>query len=159
MLEAQRLSKVSVKAAEFTAYLSTRTVYQDKIHLFFSLFWGGFGHTGKWIQENIIFMQFCFKLSKKIEKLLKEQPNTPPCEMHTDWPSAINLVRSESACVFCTTLLVGIQNAAATNKKNKTKKNLACIREIQVHKLWTIVYSQKGLTAMEQLNHLLLILP
>ena len=59
---------------EFTAYLSTQTVYQYKIHLFFSLFWGGFGHTGKWIQENIIFMQFCFKLRKKIEKLLKEQP-------------------------------------------------------------------------------------
>ena len=70
---------------EFTAYLSTQTVYQYKIHLFFSLLLlllfffggggeGGFGHTGKWIQENIIFMQFCFKLSKKIEKLLKEQP-------------------------------------------------------------------------------------
>ena len=42
--------------------------------------------------------------------------------MHTDWPSAINLVRSESACVFCTTLLVGIQNAAATSKKKKKKK-------------------------------------
>ena len=31
---------------------------------------GRYGHTGKWIQENIIFMRFCccFKLSKKIEK-------------------------------------------------------------------------------------------
>ena len=28
------------------------------------------------------------------------------------------------------------------------KKQKACIREIQVHKLWTKVYSQKGLTAM-----------
>ena len=29
----------------------------------------------KWMQENIIFMRFCccFKLSKKIEKLLNEQ--------------------------------------------------------------------------------------
>ena len=27
------------------------------------------------------------------------------------------------------------------------KKQEACIREIQVHKLWTKVYSQKGLTA------------
>ena len=40
---------------------------------------------------------------------------------------------------------VGIQNAAATSKKLKTS---ACIREIQVHRLWTKVYSQKGLTAM-----------
>ena len=40
---------------------------------------GRYGHTGKWIQENIVFMRFCFcfKLSKKTEK------------MHTDWPSAI----------------------------------------------------------------------
>ena len=30
----------------------------------------------------------------------------------------------------------------------KKQKNLACIREIQVHKLWTKVYSQMGLTAM-----------
>ena len=30
----------------------------------------------------------------------------------------------------------------------KKQKTLACIREIQVHKLWTKVYSQKGLTAM-----------
>ena len=42
-------------------------------------------------------------------------------------------------------MLVGIQNAAATSKKTK---NPACIREIQVRKLGTKVYSQKGLTAM-----------
>ena len=37
---------------------------------------GGYGHTGKWIQENVIFMRFCccFKLSKKIEKLSNQQP-------------------------------------------------------------------------------------
>ena len=31
----------------------------------------GYGHIGKWIQENKILMRFChcFKLSKKIEKL------------------------------------------------------------------------------------------
>ena len=36
---------------------------------------GGYGHIGKWIQENIIFMRFCccFKQSKKIEKLSNEQ--------------------------------------------------------------------------------------
>ena len=42
-------------------------------------------------------------------------------------------------------VLVGIQNAAATSEKQKTP---ASIREIQVHQLWTTVYSQKGLTAM-----------
>ena len=40
---------------------------------------------------------------------------------------------------------VGIHNAAATSEKEKT---LASIREIQVHKHWTKLYSQKGLTAM-----------
>ena len=30
----------------------------------------------------------------------------------------------------------------------KKQKTPACIREIQVHKLWTNVYSQQGLTAM-----------
>ena len=37
---------------------------------------GGYGHTGKWIQENTIFMRFCccFKLSKNTEKLLNKQP-------------------------------------------------------------------------------------
>ena len=30
----------------------------------------------------------------------------------------------------------------------KKQKTLACLREIQVHKLWTKVYSRKGLTAM-----------
>ena len=48
--------------------LPVNPVYQYKIiknHSF-----GGYGHTGKWIQENIIFMRFCccFKLSKKTEK-------------------------------------------------------------------------------------------
>ena len=57
------------------AYLSTHTVYQYKI-LFFLHYFGGYGRTGKWIQENIIFMRFCccFKLSKMIEKLSNEQP-------------------------------------------------------------------------------------
>ena len=41
---------------------------------FFSIILGGYGHIGKWIQENIIFMRFCcFKLSKKFEKLSNEQ--------------------------------------------------------------------------------------
>jgi len=42
---------------------------------------------------------------------------------------------------------IGIQNAAATSR-NKNMKKRREIREIQVHKLWTKVYAQKGLTAM-----------
>ena len=34
----------------------------------------------------------------------------------------------------------------------KKQKAPACIREIQVHKFWTKVYSQKGLTAMDNGN-------
>ena len=45
-------------------YLSTRTVYQHKIQFF--RYFGGYGHTGKWIQKNIIFMRLCccFKQQK-----------------------------------------------------------------------------------------------
>ena len=35
----------------------------------------------------------------------------------------------------------------------KKQKTLACIREIQVHELWTKVYSQKGLTAMHKYDN------
>ena len=37
---------------------------------------GRYGHTGKWIQENIIFVRFCrcFKLIQKIQKLSNELP-------------------------------------------------------------------------------------
>ena len=40
-----------------------------------SLFWGGYGRIGNWIQENKIFIRFwcCFKLSEKSEKLSNEQ--------------------------------------------------------------------------------------
>ena len=56
------------------AYLSTSTVYWYKI-LFFPIILGGYGHNGRRIQENIIFMRFCcFKMSKKIQKLSNEQP-------------------------------------------------------------------------------------
>ena len=70
-----------------------------------------------------------------------------------------NLVGSEiwsHACIFSTTLLLPSTATHAgwnskchcyQQKQNKTK-TLACIRQIQVHKLWTKVYSQIGLTAM-----------
>ena len=71
------------------AYLSTHTVYQYKIQFFF-LILRGYGHIGKWTQENIIFMSFCccFKLSKKIEKLLNEQ-RTHAITKCTDWTCAV----------------------------------------------------------------------
>ena len=54
---------------------TTHTVYQYKI-ISKIIIWWGYGHIGKWIQENIIFMRFwcCFKLSKMIEKLSNKQP-------------------------------------------------------------------------------------
>ena len=60
---------------QYHTYLSTHTVYQYKIQFFFNYF-RGYGHIGKWIQENIIFLRFCccFKLSKNTEKLLNKQP-------------------------------------------------------------------------------------
>ena len=56
------------------SYLSTKTVYRYKIFLKIIIL-GGCGHIAKWIEESIIFMRFCccFKLRKKIEKLLNEQ--------------------------------------------------------------------------------------
>ena len=69
MLILQRVLRMRLQLA----YLSTHTVHQHKILLFFIIL-GGYGLSGKWIQENIIFMRFCcFKLSKKIEKLSNEQ--------------------------------------------------------------------------------------
>ena len=58
---------------QHNAYLSTHTVYWYKIQYFH--YFRGYDHTGKWIQENIIFMRFCccFKLRKKTEKLSEEQ--------------------------------------------------------------------------------------
>ena len=117
------------------------------------LIWGRYGHTGKCIQENLIFMRFCccFKLEQKDWKTVKRAADTCHRQMHTDWR---NLIRSEIwnyACVFCTTLLLpSIATCACWNSKcpcHQWKKTPACIREIQVHKLLTKVYSQKGLTA------------
>ena len=56
---------------------------------------GGYGHIGKWIQEDTIFMRVCccFKWSKKIEKLsnklLTHAANTCHHQMHADWSSAV----------------------------------------------------------------------
>ena len=109
-------------------------------------------------------MRFCcFILSKKIFK------NCWMSSRHIPLPNAHwmalcdrlrNLVRSEiwsCACVFRTTLLLPstATHAGWISKccchQRKKQKTPACIKKIQVHKLWTKVYSQKRLTA-ELLN-------
>ena len=148
--------------------LSTPTVYWYKIQsppppppiILGGGGWGD-GHIGKWIQENIIFMRFCrhFKLSKKIEKLLNEQPThaITKCTLTDWWKWDLKLhVYFMQLCFFLPLphVLVGIQNAAATSGKIKTS---ACIREIQVHKLWTKAYSQKGVNLLHALTQLCLV--
>ena len=146
------------------SYLSTHTVCQCKIQFFFLIILGGYGHIGKWIQENTIFMRFCccFKLSKKIEKLSNEQPMNAIIKftlavlsaIGEEISSEVRIVIWSCACIFSTTLLLPFTATRADwNSKclwyqRGEKKTPACIREIQVHKLWTKVYSQQGLTAM-----------
>ena len=101
---------------------------------------GGYGHTGKWIQEKAIFMRFCccFKLSEKIEKLLNEQPThtITKCTLTGLGTSAIGkkshqkrdlksyiyiyvCISHNIASSFHYHMPVGIQNATATSKKAK----------------------------------------
>ena len=94
-----------------TAYLSTHTVYWYKIQFlhYFGRIWP---YIAKWIQGNIIFMRFCccFKLSKKIEKQLNEQPTHAITKCTLAQCSRLrNLSESEiwsCACIFSTTLLL-----------------------------------------------------
>ena len=91
------------------------------------------------ILENTVFMRFCcLKLSKKIEKLPNEQPThaIAKCTLTglVQWAK-----KSHQKC------WLEFKMPLPPAKKQKTP---ACISEIQVHKLWTKVYSQKGLTVM-----------
>ena len=122
----------------------------------------------KILLENIIFMRFCcwLRLSKKIEKLLNEQPThtITKCTLTGLGTSAIGKKSHQKRdlksyiyiCVYFTQhcFFLPLPHASWNSKchchQQKTKqKTLVCIREIQVHKLWTKVYSQKGLTAMQ----------
>ena len=71
-------------------YLSTHTVYQHKIQLLFFTGGGGGGRYGhidtNGYKRTILIL--LFERSKKIEKLLDEQP-TCHCQTHIDWPSAV----------------------------------------------------------------------
>ena len=60
----------------FTQSHTCQPILFTSIKYSFYIILGGSGHTGKWIQENVIFMRVCccFKLSKKIEKLSNKQP-------------------------------------------------------------------------------------
>ena len=64
----QRLS-CTIPPVNTVPYLSTHTAYRYKIHFFYSIIWGGYDHTAKWIQENLIFRRFCccFKLAKRLK--------------------------------------------------------------------------------------------
>ena len=79
--------------------------------------------------------------------------------MHTDWPSTIGYkilleVRFEviDVCLAQHCFFFPLPHVPLEFKillpPAKKQKILACIREIQVHKHWTEVYSQKVLTAM-----------
>ena len=82
--------------------------------------------------------------------------------MHTDW---LMEVRFKVARVFHATLfLPSTATCAGWNSKCcchkwKNQKTSACIREIQVHKLWTTVYSQKGVNIVHALTQLCFSVP
>ena len=106
-------------------------------------------------------MRFCcwFKLSKKIEKLSNEQPThaITNCTLtglvqkakksHWKWDLKSRMCISHNiASSFHRHMhRLEIKMPLPPVKKQKTP---ACIKEIQVHKRWTKVYSQKGLTAI-----------
>ena len=126
---------------------------------------GGYGRIGKWIQENRIFMRFCFVLNwaKRFKNCRRSSRRTPSPNEH--WlHGLVQLISSEvrfevsrvyfaQHCFFLPLphMPVGIQNATATSEKKQ--KTPAYIREIQVYRLWTKAYSQKGLTAMQANLH------
>ena len=68
------------------AYLSTHPVYRYKIQLLllFFIILGGYGHTRKWMQGNIIFMRFCcyFKLAERLKNCLLSSQHTPSPNAH-----------------------------------------------------------------------------
>ena len=79
-MEAKDSNKAIIVVTKLLNYWAEKHTCQPiqftDIKYSFFIILGGYGHIGKWIQENVIFMRFCccFKLSKKIEKLLNEQP-------------------------------------------------------------------------------------
>ena len=170
----QVMRKLKSKLFTQANWLSTHTCQTTQftsIKYSFFIIVGGCGQTGKWKQENIIFMRFgcCFKPSTKDWKTVKRAADECHHQIHTGWLSAIGWeisleVRFEVVhaylarhCFFLPLphVPIGIQNAAGTSEKTK---DTACIREIQVHKLWTKVYSQQGLTAMSTSTDLVVFL-
>ena len=130
------------------AYLSTHTVYQYKTVVVVFNYFGGIWpywkmDTGKHNFHETLF--FCFKLSKKIEKLSNEQPMNAitKCTLAGLVQYAkksevrFEVVRAYLAqhCFFLPMphVAIGIQNAAGTSEKKQ--KTPACIREIQAHNL------------------------
>ena len=146
------------------AYLSTHTVYGYKI-LFFSHYFGGIwpywkADTGKHNFHEILLL---LNWAKRLKNCWMSSRHTPSPNAH--WLAQCNrlrnFIRSE---VWSRTYMCISHNLASSYHCHmywlefrmplppaKKQKTLACIREIQVHKHWTKVYSQKGLTAMHLL--------
>ena len=99
----------------------------------------GYGHIGKWTQENIIFMRFCycFKLAKRLKNCWTSSWHMPSPNAH--WLDLCNrlrnLIRSEiwsHTCIFSKTLLLPSTATGAgwnskclccKQKKEKKKKD------------------------------------
>ena len=64
------------------------------------------------------------------------------------------ILHNIASSFYCDTCRLEFKIPLPPAKKQKT---LACIREIQVHKLWTKVYSQKGSTAMDTTSTIVVI--
>ena len=132
--------------------LSTHTVYQYKILFFSPLFWGIWLYwkmdTGK---HNFHEIYHCFKLSKKTEKLLNEQP----VHAIAKW-TLTGLVqqakKSCRACVFSTTLLLP-STATRTGWNSKCHcqwktKDPSLLKESTGSQTLAYGLLPKGLTAM-----------
>jgi len=150
-------------------------IYQCKIKKIIIL--GRYGHIGGWhgVKHQLTYLWpywkmdtgkhnfheivLLFETEKKDWKTVERAASTRHRQMHIDWSSTVGLeisleVRFEVVhtylaqhCFFLPLphMPVEFKMLLPPAKKQKT---LACIKEIQVHKHWTKVYSQKGLTAM-----------
>ena len=111
------------RVADIT-YLSTHTVYQYKIKKFSHYFGGIWPYWKMDTGKHNLYEIFCFKLSKKTEKLLNEQLThaISKCSLTGLVQRLRSLTGSEiwsHACVFSTTCASWNSKWAATNEKAK----------------------------------------
>ena len=106
---------------------------------------------------HLIFTRFCccFKMSKKLKNcwthaitkctLTSLVQQAKKSHQKWDLKSHMCISHNIASSFQCHTCQLELKMLLPPAKKKQTP---ACIREIHVHKLWTKVYSQKGLTAM-----------